>query len=388
MTNKLVKRVVLLTLLLAAGAATPLMAWPMFWGQQVPAQAPSISAQAPGEKQPPANTCGITAQGTGVAQAPPNYPGFPGDTATPTPPEDPKPANPVQKICEGGKIVIQVGNLQHFGHHIMDHVGITVLILADDSVMFDFSSVEKGILGFDGQEFDLAKKDALPPGQKAVTIEKRPYAKGKTLYVIQLVVQSSVPRPVIVFNMDARYATEMTPDGKSPNWKKLTTPDFVVTKSNTADNGDELLEGDLEQKEPPKPWPMWPLLVSGAFLVLLWPGLKVVLYLNRQRPGRVVPRNEAAWKILDRVFAQAKEGGFTETHYRRIASALRMYLGVEPATSLEVGEQLADNTDLAKIESALSKCDRVLYGKATLTDAENAELICEIEAIVPRPFEV
>lgn len=345
-------------------------------------------AQAQG---PAANSCGILAQAGPIAQVPPGFPGFPDGEEQPpaAPPEDPKPANPVQKVCENGRIMIQVGNSQHFGHRIMDLVEVTVIIIADDAIKFDFSSMEKGVIGFEGQDFDLAKPyplGGLAPGVKPYTIRQAKYQEGKTIYRIDLVVQSSVPKKAIPFQLDLRYAVDQAADGVTPNWKRLTTPDFIVTTSNTADNGDELLEGDLEAKTSPAPWFMWPSLVAGIFLVLFWPGLAIVRRINRVRPIRKSPPNEVAWRIYLRVTAQVKTAGWQETHYKQLAAALRVFLGVDPATINEVGERLKENPQLPVILSALAKCEAVLFQQRTLSDHENEELLEQFETLIPRPI--
>lgn len=335
-------------------------------------------------------SCGIVSTPTAIAQVPPGFPGFPGEEEPPAAePEDPKPANPVQKVCEDGRIMIQVGNGQHFGHRIMDLVEVTVLIVADENVKFDFSSLEKGVIGFEGQDFDLAKPyplGALAPGQAPVKIQSAPYKKGQTIYRIDLIVQSSVPKKAIPFQLDLRYAVDTAADGKSPNWKRLTTPDFVITTSNTADNGDELLEGDLEAKPSSMPWMMWPMLVGGIFLTLLWPGLVIVRRINREKPIRKSPPNEVAWRVYLRVQKQVAETGWQEKHYKLLAAAIRQYFGVDPATINEVGERLKDHPQLETIMSALAKCEAVLFQQRALSEHEINELCEQFEDLIPRPI--
>ncbi|MCC6979395.1 MAG: hypothetical protein IT343_13815 [Candidatus Melainabacteria bacterium] len=334
--------------------------------------------------------CGIVTTAQAIAQLPPGFPGFPGEEEpTPAEPEDPKPANPVQKVCENGRIIIQVGNGQHFGHRIMDLVEVTVLIVADNDIKFDFTSLSKGVIGFEGQDFDLAKPyplGALAPGQSPVTIQSAPYKQGQTIYRIDLIVQSSVPKKAIPFQLDLRYAVDTAPDGKTPNWKRLTTPDFIVTTSNTADNGDELLEGDLEMRQAPRPWAMWPTLVGGIFLALLWPALVIVRRINREKPIRKSPPNEVAWRVYLKVTKQVAETGWQERHYKLMAAALRQYFGVDPSTINEVGERLKDHAQLDMIMSYLAKTEAVLFQQRALSEHENNELCEQFEELVPRPI--
>lgn len=332
-----------------------------------------------------------TAVGTTQATTPPppNQGGYPYDYPSDTgnSPEEkkelPKPQNPVRKVLDGGKVQIIMGNDRHFGHRIGDHIPVTVLIATAKDVKLDFTSLEQGKLSFEGSDFELAGP---------VTVKSQ-VQNDMVVYRIDLTLQTWVPKPNVVFNLDLRYATELTPDGKTPNWQKLTTPDFVVTRSATADNGEELLEGDLDAKQSAQPWATYPLLVTGIFLVLLWPGLVLVKWLNRVRPRKVLPPKAAAWRVLTPVLKDARDNGYNEEHYKKILMALRRYLEatkgvpVEPSTFLEIQDRLENDPDLADIESALTKCERVIYAGETLEDADNRELVKEIERLVPRPWE-
>lgn len=351
----------------AQSAATPQAApAPQAPNTQPASKAQPVPANQKGAK-PRAETLGGGAPDEGFDEQP-------GDPSAP-----PTPANPVQKVMEGGKIQMLVGSPRHFGNRIGDVVPIRVLILTDNSVTLDFTSLKQGVLGFNGSEFELAHDDPI-------TVRSRQVQGNKTLYIIDLRLQTFVIRePGVIFNLDLRYATERVGDSQQPNWKVLTTPDFFVTRSNTADNGNELLEGDLDARSGASPWLMWPLLVTGFFLVGLWPGYLLVSWLNRIRPGYRAPAHVVAWKKFTKALKDADEFGFGPRHYKQIASALRVYLGVEPHTVLEVGDRLHEHPQLATITSALSKCERVLYGGATLSDEENEELVRELEELVPRP---
>ncbi len=290
----------------------------------------------------------------------------------------PKPANPVTGSCENGRIKMRVGNPQEFGNRIGDVVPVRIMILTDDGVLIDFSSLKQRTLGFQGSDFVLARDNPV-----TVKMMKKDH---QVLYVIDLNVQTFVNKdPGVVFNLDLRYATGLAGDSKTPDWKVLTTPDFFVTRSNTVDNGDSALEGSLDAVASPAPWPMWPLLTVGFFLIFLWPGVVVVRYLNRLRPGRKIPANETAWKKFDKALNDANEFGWDVRHFKQIASALRVYLGVAPHTRLEVLDRLSGHPQLETIKSALTKCDRVLYEHETLSAEETRELVREIKTLVPKP---
>ncbi|GEM_PF-1905400 len=322
----------------------------------------------PGQQMPPQQ------------QQAPGYPGIGGDDGdgyTPPPPPDPVPQNPVEQSYENGKIVVIVGADRHFGYRIGDRVRLSIIVVADQDVKLDFTAISKGVYGLSGSDFETASPAVIQVlGKK----------DGKIAYRIDLTLRSFVVvKDEIVFNADFLYATDTAPDGKTPNWKRLTTPDFVVSRSATADNGQNLYEGDTSQKPLPISWFTYPLLLAGFMLLLVWPAVIVIRWLNRVRPRRKIPANELAWATFDRVIKDGKQKGFTVKHYKQIAAALRTYLGVESLTAAEIALKLKDHKDLDAIMSALDKFDSVLYDKGFLTDKELRQLTAELKALVPRP---
>ena len=342
-----------------------------------------------------------------------------GDDAGPTggqPPQAPKPQNPVSKVCAGGKVHIIVGitpndpagysdSHRHFGHFIMDRVPVTVVLDLDKSVVVDFNSlVNQKTIAFNGSDFNLAKPG---PGEPAAVTVLGPVIKGdRKIYRIEMVVQSMVPKPT-AFNLDLRFATEMTPDGKSPNWQTLTTPDFLVTTSDISDNGDQLLEGNLDMQSPRLPWMTVTALAVGTFLILLFPGLMLVKWHNRVRPRKVIPADRLAWNIFEAQWNDGTAHGFKRKHVRAIAHALRRYLGtlpqyanIEALTVLEIENRFSDDLKFGPLERALKTCERDLYTDASLrveNPYESASalgareieaLYGELDVLVPRPWDM
>lgn len=347
----------------------------------------TVLAQSPGE----ATTSFGCAASNVVAQAGTpvtsgsGYPDEGFDYTPPSPAADPKPVNPVTKTCENGQIQVMVGNKQQFGNRIGNIVEVRVLLLVKDGVTIDFTSLQRGIMKFDGTDrFHLALDNPV-----TITSEK---GDGKTLFTIDLRLQSFVPRPTIAFNLDLRYATSMVAATQQPDWKVLTTPDFQVTTSNTLDNGEELLEGNMQPAMVALPPATRALLYTGIALLALWPLTAFIIWVARKRPGRKIPPHERAWQTLSWVFAEGDKSGYEERHYRHLVDALKGYLGVGTRTSEEVSSMLKDDARHDTILSALKKCDTALYkarhdGDSTEllpTDAV-AELIAQIKSIVPRP---
>jgi len=214
--------------------------------------------------------------------------------------------------------------------------------------------------------------------------------------------QYGKPKNNIVFNTDFLFAVDSLPDGK-PNWVPASTPDFIVTTSNTAtDSSKDLLPGDLDQKPYPYPTAVVPLRVAGGLLLLFPLGWLVWAVYRRINPPKVLPANEVAWNTFDRVLSASEAGvGVTYERTQQIAHALRVYLQVESVPLAEVEGSLesffANDTDKRYENTrvaleALAILDKALYEKPAdetrtpvLSPRDTRDLFARIERIVPRP---
>lgn len=397
-------------------------------------------AQSPAEAAPstPASNACSTLSGTigGQAQSSGSTPAYgyydEGDYGyQPEQKPEPKPANPVRKSCADGKVRMLVGitpddgngnpaSHRHFGHTIMDKVPLTVVLDLDPSVTVDLTSlVNQKVIGFEGSDWELYKPTGGEPPAvsvsgpvlKAVGVEPDPANPGKMrqvvrkVYVINLIVHSMVYKPSIIFTLDLRYATEMLPDGKSPRWMALTTPDFVVSRTNVVDNGEELLEGDLDAKAERLPWPTVAALSTGFFLMLFFPGLALVKWLNRERPRKVIPPNRMAWIVFESNYKDGKANGFKVKHMKAFSHALRRYLASTPQypridalTIEQIGTHFpdADQTHLAMVKRAITACENEVFAAGSERNGETAVSMNEVELLnlftdlshlVPRPWD-
>ena len=298
---------------------------------------------------------------------------------------DPVPQNPAVRSLDSGRLMIAVGSTRNFGYRIGDLIPVTVVVSADKNVRVNLEAIKRKTLSSEGSDFELAEAPI-------VTTEER---DGKTIYRIQLLLRSWVIKPVIVFNCDFHYAIDLLPDGKTPNWKPITTPDFVVENSNTAtEAAKELMPGDMELKASPKPALVAPLKIGGFLALSLLPAWLLLQLWRRIRPARPKTTAELAWLEFDAVMEEAKaKGGLKYEHLFRISGTLRSYLRIEAVPVSEVAiplEQyfsLHDNkTEMLSLAiSALSKLERALYAKMDLTRQEQVTLMQEIERLVPRP---
>lgn len=350
---------------------------------------------------------------------------------TPEVKQEPKPANPVRKTCDNGKVRILVGitpqdgngnpaSHRHFGHTIMDKIPLTVVFEVDPAVTIDFTSLLKQrVIGFEGSDFELYKPTPgeppavtiSGPALKQVGVQPDPDNPGKVkpvvrkVYVVNLLVQSMVFKPSIVFTLDLRYATALLEDGKTPNWRPVTTPEFVVSRSTLVDNGEELLEGDLNDKSERLPWPTIAALSLGIFLMFLYPGLGVVKWLNRVRPRKVIAPNRMAWSVFEANHKDGKANGFKVKHMKAFTHALRRYLASTPQyrhidalTIEQIGSHFpdADPAQLEMITRAITTCEGEVFEtgaerngetSVSLTDEQLRQLFHDLSHLVPRTWD-
>jgi len=335
----------------------------------------------------PGSSC--TTAGAAVRRSTPTViPFIPGDgfrrpEPTPSPTPVPQPVNPVEKKCDNDKVRVVVGNRQQFGNHIGDVVEIDVRIWLDPSTTIDFQSLERGVLKFDGTTaFQLA-------ADRPVRIS-RTREGDLTLYTIILRVQTFVPRQAVPFSLDLRYATDPTDDGNSPDWKILTTPDYIVTTSKTLDNGTKMLEGNMQPAEIHTL-----LLVPMLFLGLLCSWVMVASAYLRDwlnRPGRVrtatADSYTRAWEIFQQHFAASDPHGFDAGDMRRIGESLHLFLGTKSCTRTEVEQLYHDDPRLPAISAALTMFDQFLYNPSApsrLAPEEQERLMSLLRDIVRRP---
>ncbi|MBX9953211.1 MAG: hypothetical protein K2Y39_28815 [Candidatus Obscuribacterales bacterium] len=304
-----------------------------------------------------------------------------------------RPPSSSVKTCEGGRIQMRVEAVRHFGHRLMDPVRVTVLLKFEPTTVVDLDSLRRGTITFNGQEFDLVSPLALAPGQLPVEVAGGRLQDGSVLLRIELLVQSSVPisvAPYLVFRLDLRYALGNIRDAggqetTSLDWRVLSTPPVGLTMSPTAVSGDQFRDIAIEPVSQVRPWPTLWLLILGIFSILFMPGLLVVRWINRKRPGRIPSREEAAWRALDAAYASARQnGGFSKTHIRGVAHAVRAYFGIRSATLSEVMTRLQDHRHLSEIVEVLGACERVLFEGSAADNREMLALRRKLESIIPR----
>ncbi len=319
--------------------------------------------------------------------------------ATPPYPTEPAPAppvlqNPVVGIMEAGQIIVTMSTTRsyedgpsvNYGYRTGQLIPVTIVISADPNVMLDLGALERDTLHKDGSQFEMV-------APLKVTTEE---LHGKKITIVRLVVRTWTIETAVPFDCQFHYATGYLPDGKTPDWKLATTPDFLITMSRTAtDSSNDLLDGDISQKDTGTFWWSKPLEYAGALVMILVPLWLAYRFWVIRRNAAMATRAQKAWHVIDAMQQRRQNAGhslFAPTELKLISAALREYLGIEStATQLahEPLEQFFQTHEQgaalkALSLSALAKLDRAVYSQSDLTAEETNALVQEISRIIPR----
>ena len=352
---------------------------------------------------------GATPQGVSIA---PEKGAADANPPFPTEPPAALPAleNPLTGIMEAGQLIVTLSTTRkyesgpsvNYGYRLGQLIPITLVISADPHVRVDLGALMRETLNKGESAYEMA----APP---VVTKETR---NGKNITVVQLVVRTWKIETTVPFNCQFHYATRYLPDGKTPDWKLATTPDFNISFSRTAsESSKQLLPGDQSVKVTARVWWSKPLEIGGAILMALVPLWLAYRYWLIYRNAKMATRARRAWNLIDKILSERENAGheeFSPTQLKVISAALREYLSIESIPTQMAREPLekffqthgqsaghnternavqnADqNTDMSALcISALSKLDRAVYSQSSLTAEETNSLVQEISRIIPR----
>ena len=182
--------------------------------------------------------------------------------------------------------------------------------------------------------------------------------------------------------MDLHYQVK----GQSAaNRKVLTSPDFVLTNSLTADDGQYLLEGDVSEAPVRQLWAMRPLLIVALILILAPVAYLLRRWYKRSRPSYIPTAVEAAWKVLTPVFAQSKLG-FSVNQVSLIEQAVRVYLkeqyvDIHSLTRQEIVKLMDADSRRDSVGKILEICDQILYESRAIGESIVMESTAAIELV-------
>lgn len=310
----------------------------------------------------------------------------PGDTAVPAvqPPVKTVVVPEMKATCADDKVKVVI-SARHYGWQVGDVIAINFVFTVPEGIKLNTDRLMQGKLTLAPdfkQSFEMVGKPIISTTKK----------DGATIYDVTIEVRQFEIKPVLSFSMQLPFAKENLPDG-SPKWEPFTTPAFLLL--NSIDGGYENMDRPLTMGNtaPVKPRSaavvpvMWIVIV---LLMLPWPLIAMVRYSNRTRARKSMSRDAAAWLALHQTVQSGKQIGFGVPHYNRIGEVLRKYFSTEYSglagmTQTEI-EALPDEERANLLKSVFRKLDRVLVDQKSLSAAEQAQLVNELDKLIKRPY--
>lgn len=305
----------------------------------------------------------------------------------------PAPAVEVQKpvvvpemkaACADEKVAVVISS-RPFGWQIGDVIPLNFVFTVPEAIKLNTDRLMQGKLTL-APDFKTAFEMV---GKPIIRVTKK---EGATIYDVTIEVRQFEIKPVLSFSMQLPFAKENLPDG-SPKWEPFTTPAYLLL--NSIDGGYENIDrpltlGNAQPMVPRTSWVVPAMWIVIVLLMLPWPLIAMVRYANRTRARRSPSRQAAAWLAMNTAVQSGKQIGFGVPHYNRIGEVLRKYFsttyaGLEGMTQTEI-EALPDESQANLLKSVFRKLDRVLVDQKTLSAAEQAQLVKEVDQLIERPY--
>lgn len=284
--------------------------------------------------------------------------------------------NVIQGEIEDARLKYKVTVPRPFGWTIMDVVPVEIEMVTDTKVTLDLNTIMKqGVIGFKGSDYRFALLDPH--------LSIRQQDGDKVLYLLKLNVQTSVPKNMVPFVLDFRYARDTAP-GKDPIWKDAETKPFNLTYANPTDDGTDAMQGPLDFVSGDSPYQMWTALALSTILVGLLPGLLLLRFVHRVLPSRVKTRAEIAWKTLKPAFRAGMRYGFNSNTYEQIAEAVRFYFDCAALTYSEISASKSGDSQLPLLLEVLKSYESAIDG-ADISPENQKSLMRQVARLVPRP---
>lgn len=286
--------------------------------------------------------------------------------------------------CAGGKIKLII-SARVYGWQVGDAIPLNIRFIVKDGSTVNLDPLRQGKIALEEafkQSFELAGKPVI------VTTKK----DGATIHDVTIEVRQFTFNQHLRFTMQLPYSVDNNPDG-TPRNQVFATPEFVLL--NNIDGGFENMKrpmtmGNTEMVKPRSVWLVPPLAIFVFLLFASWFVMAGVRYVNRVRARKSISREAAAWLAVHSAVKSGKQIGFGKTHYKRIGTVVRTYLapvypGLEGMTLSEI-EALPDEPQANLVKSMFRKLDRVLIEDRTLSAAEQAQLLKEVDELIKRPY--
>jgi hypothetical protein len=286
-----------------------------------------------------------------------------------------------QNSADDGKVIVRIGTEQDFGYRIGDLVHVRVLVVTDPSVQVDFSAIQGGTLypkAAPSYSYYGSSPDPTAGTPDFMLFEPAKITSflsdGKRIWQLDLTLQSFKEKAALKFQTQFKYLSD---DGKT--WTTQDSPAADMYTTVSAQEKDQFDEGNLANQTNPTP-PVVRVLIwlsiwsTACALTILAFG-----YRKKQKEIAAMPANQRAWQTIDRVAADARRSGWKPAHYARVTGALMRYLGLEYT---DVGA-LKSSPDQSRRRLG-AVLEKVLYANEAFSGAETAQLLADLEKVVPR----
>lgn len=296
---------------------------------------------------------------------------------------------------------------EHFGVRIGNVVPVRINVFVlrpaegERPILVDFNALKSGRLAIeptDDMDFKLALPDVLPPGEvpvsmdepKRITLRVGESDYDADMYEIRLYVQTfRAPQPMR-FAVEFAYAAGTIENG-GPDWKRVWTPEYIISMSRTADDGTDLSSGNTAYANQNPPALAGNALLALGILWIVTPIAFVGLRALRRHLSkeRLLDPEEKAWRTIDPVLekAQSEKGyAFSEAQVRTVVGAVLEYIGKPSIRSDQLASLQYEDDDGELLLSILKPLlAGVLEEGKTLSEERYAELVERIERLIPRP---
>lgn len=301
----------------------------------------------------------------------------------------------------GERFGIRIGNV------VAMRVNVYVLKPKDGQrpILVDFNPLKTGRLSIDPNpdpDFKLASQAVLPKGEAPVSMSSEPTpvtlnigdnSYPADLYEIRVYVQTFRQPQPMRFAIEFAYAADNIKDSNNPDWKRIWSPEYILSMSRTADDGQDMSAGNtsfIAQKPP----------VSAALFLVILGSLCVVtpaayLLIGRLRRHlkveRLIDPEERAWIKLQPILDRTRtEAGYklTEKDVSSVVGVVLKYIGKPALASHQLDMLEFEDDDGILLIDILRPLMSVLEGKtkgASLTDERYLELIERVEKLIPKP---
>jgi hypothetical protein len=312
------------------------------------------------------------------------------DAATAPAPEKPKSPElkeEVTKVCASGNITMKMG-ARFYGWKFGDAMLVEMEAVAKKGAALDFAPLKKGALVFN----DEGNKQFEVVGKPIIEEEDTP--DGGKHYDIVMLVRQFMPSPqYVTFWFQLPYAKKLADNG-TPYWEIGTSPSFTLAQDVSYIEGQKrpLTDGNTGTVVPRSSSTMPLLAIVMTICLLAWPAVLILRWVNRVRPRKAMSQATRDWLEWYDVRRSGKKIGFGVPHYRSIAALLKQraaatYPGIQGMTLSEI-VALPDSESSDTLKSVFTKLGAALQNGRQLTEKEIAELVKEVDALIPRPFTV